>query len=199
MRCFLSHNKADKPLARKIGAHLTLSGQDVWFDEWEIQAGDSIPGKLNEGLGGFNAFILVWSANANRSNWVRKELNTAIMRSIEDGSAKIIPCMVDGTPVPPLIADHKRIDFSDEMIGLSELLEGLLGKRTRKEKLLALQSAMEDLDVNWNYDPMAGTYACCPKCGHEELKGWQQADYKNNRNYAGIECPKCSWSEGGET
>ena len=43
MRCFLSHNMANKQVARSVGAHLTLSGIDVWFDEWEILAGDSIP------------------------------------------------------------------------------------------------------------------------------------------------------------
>lgn len=81
MRCFLSHNKADKEVARSIGAHMTLTGLDVWFDEWEIQAGDSIPGRLNEGLSAFDAFILIWSTHANQSNWVRQELHTAIMRS----------------------------------------------------------------------------------------------------------------------
>ncbi len=73
MRCFLSHNKADKLVAESIGGHLALSGIEPWFDEWEIQAGDSIPGKLNEGLAAFDAFILVWSANAERSKWVRQE------------------------------------------------------------------------------------------------------------------------------
>lgn len=68
MLVFLSHNKADKAVARKVGAHLILSNIDVWFDDWEIQAGDSIPGKLNEGLADFDAFVLLWSVNAKRSN-----------------------------------------------------------------------------------------------------------------------------------
>ena len=91
MRCFLSYNKADKEVARSIGAHMALIGIEPWFDEWEIQAGDSIPGKLNEGLVAFDAFVLLWSANANRSNWVRQELHTAVMNSMRDSSAKIIP------------------------------------------------------------------------------------------------------------
>ena len=61
MRCFLSHNKADKEIARSIGAHLALAGIDLWFDEWEIQAGDLIPGKLNEALAAFDAFVLMWT------------------------------------------------------------------------------------------------------------------------------------------
>ena len=65
-------------LVRSVAADLTLSGIDVWFDEWEIQAGDTIPGKLNEALAAFDAFVILWSANANRSNWVRQELQTAL-------------------------------------------------------------------------------------------------------------------------
>ncbi len=61
---FVSYNKADKESARALAAQLTLSGADVWLDEWEIQAGDSIPGRLNEGLGAFNTFVLLWSSDA---------------------------------------------------------------------------------------------------------------------------------------
>src|SRR4051794_40868768 len=74
-RVFLSYNTADADTARSIGAHLALAGVDVWFDEWKIKAGDSIPGRLNEGLKSFDAFVLVWSKRAARSRWVRQELN----------------------------------------------------------------------------------------------------------------------------
>jgi hypothetical protein len=198
MRCFLSHNKADKGIARNIGAHLTLVGMDVWFDEWELQAGDSIPGKLNTGLEAFEAFILLWSANANRSNWVRQELRTAIMRSVNDQTAKIIPCMIDETPLPPLISDRKGIDFSDPREGVLELVGNLTGNRARKDRLMAIQEAIAELDVEWNMHPMVGPLICCPRCGHEKLEGYEQTDYKNDRRYAGLYCPKCRWSEGGE-
>jgi hypothetical protein len=198
MRCFLSDNKADKAVARNIGAHLTLVWMDVWFDEWEIQAGDSIPGKLNSGLAAFDAFILVWSANAERSNWVRQELHSAIMRSIKDNAAKIIPCLLDETPLPGLIADRKGIDFSDPKEGILELVGDMTGTRTRKDRLLAIQAAIQELDVEWNIHPMVGPMVCCPRCGNEKLEGYEQTDYKNDRSYAGMYCPQCPWSEGGE-
>jgi TIR domain len=53
---------------------MVLTGIDVWFDEWEIPTGDSIPGKLDEGLEAFDGFVLLWSADADRSNWVCQEL-----------------------------------------------------------------------------------------------------------------------------
>jgi hypothetical protein len=199
MRCFLSHNKADKEVARAIGAHMTLSGIDVWFDEWEIQAGDSIPGKLNEGLEAFDAFVLVWSAPAKRSNWVRQELNSAIMRAMKDGSAKIIPCLMDETPLPHLISDRRGVDFADRREGIAELLRDLTGARTRRQRLLAIQGALEEMEVQWITHPLLPPMVCCPRCGETEtLKAWQRTDERRDDTYAGMRCTSCGWSGGGE-
>jgi hypothetical protein len=198
MRCFLSHNKADKAIARNVGANLTLIGIDVWFDEWELQAGDSIPGRLNSGLEGFDAFILLWSANANRSNWVRQELHSAIMRSVKDNTAKIIPCLLDETPLPLLISDRKGIDFTSARERILELAGDLTGTRARKDRLRAIQAAIEELDVEWNLHPMVGPMICCPRCGNEKLEAYDQTDYEHDRRYAGMYCPMCRWSAGGE-
>lgn len=199
MRCFLSHNKADREVARDIGAHMALSGIDVWFGEWEIQAGDSIPGKLNEGLEAFDAFILLWSADANRSNWVRQELHSAIMRAVKDGSAKIIPCLLDATPLPPLIADRRGVTFSDRREGIEELLGDLTGSRTRRQRLLAIQSALSELDVSWIIHPALPPMVCCPRCGDTDtLVGWEQTDRQRGDIYAGMRCTNCGWSNGGE-
>jgi hypothetical protein len=177
---------------------MTLSGVEVWFDEWEIQAGDSIPGKLNEGLAAFDAFVLIWSDNANSSNWVRQELATAIMRATRDKSAKIIPCLLDQTPLPPLIADRRGIDFSDLHAGIAELVGDLTGSRTKRQRLLAIQSAIEEMDVQWITHPLLPPMVCCPRCGETEtLTGWQQTDRRGDE-YAGMRCTSCGWSNGSE-
>jgi hypothetical protein len=49
---FLSYNHQDKEEARRLGGQLTFAGAQIWFDDWEVQAGDSIPGKVNEALSG---------------------------------------------------------------------------------------------------------------------------------------------------
>jgi predicted RNA-binding Zn-ribbon protein involved in translation (DUF1610 family) len=199
LRCFLSYNKADKEVARSIGAHLTLSNIGVWLDEWEIQAGDSIPGKLNDALAAFDAFILLWSEAANRSDWVRQELHSAIMRAINNHSAKIVPCLLDETPLPALIADRCGIDFSDTHEGISLLIGDITGTRTRKSRLMAIQKALDEMDVEWILHPMSNPMVCCPNCGETEtLKGWQETDHRRGDTYAGMLCTKCGWSIGGE-
>ena len=146
---------ANVTVARSVGAHLSLAGVEVWFDEWKIRAGDSIPGRLNEGLQGFDAFVVLWSAQASRSVWVRQELNTAIVQALNDTTSRtrVIPCRLDATPLPPLIQDRKAVDFSERQRGIDTLLSELIGERSRRARLLALQRVLSDLDVTWHDNP----------------------------------------------
>ena len=200
-RVFLSYNAADVAVARSGGAHLTLAGVEVWFDEWRIKAGDSIPGRLNEGLEGFDAFVVLWSAQASRSAWVRQELNTAITRALTDATSRprVIPCRLDETPLPPLIQDRKAVDFSERQRGIDILLSELIGARSRRARLIALQRVLSDLDVTWHDSPGVNPIVCCPECGEEDdLDGWDEYARTHDGHYAGLHCRKCGWSDGGE-
>ncbi|MCX6374846.1 MAG: toll/interleukin-1 receptor domain-containing protein, partial [Armatimonadetes bacterium] len=42
---FLSHSSKDKAVVRTLVERLRADGLRVWFDEWEIAPGDSIPAK----------------------------------------------------------------------------------------------------------------------------------------------------------
>jgi len=148
MRIFLGHNKADKDTARSLGAYLVLVGVDVWFDEWEIHAGDSIPGKLNEGLEVFDVFVLLWSTNPARSNWVRRELESALHRVIGSSCGRVVPCLLDNTPLPALLRDISGVDFKEPKQAIAKLVDDLLGFRTRKERLLAIQEVLQDWTFN---------------------------------------------------
>jgi len=47
---FLSHSSKDKTIVRDVAERLRKDGVKVWFDEWEIKPGDSIPSKIDERL-----------------------------------------------------------------------------------------------------------------------------------------------------
>jgi hypothetical protein len=44
---FLSHSAKDKAVARPLAGRLREAGLRVWYDEWEIKPGDSIPAKID--------------------------------------------------------------------------------------------------------------------------------------------------------
>jgi TIR domain len=117
VQAFLSYNSNDKSSARRLGGQLKFVGADVWFDDWNIRAGDSIPGKVNEALEALDTVILVWSAHSDRSSWVRAELETAIMRSIDDGGFRVIPVRLDEAPLPSLLLPLKWVQLSEDDVG----------------------------------------------------------------------------------
>lgn len=77
---FLSHSSKDKAVVRLIAERLRTDGLRVWFDEWEIKAGDSIPAKTEEGLEHSRVLVLCLSDNAFGSDWGRLEGETLRFR-----------------------------------------------------------------------------------------------------------------------
>lgn len=98
---FISYNSADRAAAREIGLFLTAGSINMWFDEWNVSAGDSIVQEINNGLASCTHFLIIWSTNSAKSNWVRQELAGALHAAISTRLPQIIPVTLDGTPLPP--------------------------------------------------------------------------------------------------
>lgn len=119
-RIFISHAWEDKALVRRLEAGLKAAGADVWVDHAGIRGGDNLPERINDALEWCNTLLLVWSKQAKASHWVKLEWTNAIsLRKL------IIPCPIDGTLAPPIMANTAYIDFSDEKKGVRELLQAL--------------------------------------------------------------------------
>lgn len=130
LQVFLSHASADKPLARRIKERLSAFHIDVWLDEAEIRVGESIPGKVDEGMSASVALCLLVSKHSFESKWVTREFNAFIHRMMND-NVVILPCRVDGSPMPTLIRDIKYADFSrDFEEGIAEICNAI---RIREE------------------------------------------------------------------
>jgi hypothetical protein len=105
---------------RRLEAQLKSAGAEVWVDHAGIRGGDNLPERINDALEWCNTLLLVWSKQAKASHWVKLEWTNAIsLRKL------IIPCPIDGTPAPPIMANTAYVDFSDEKKGLRELLQAL--------------------------------------------------------------------------
>ena len=198
MHIFLSHNAADKDLARRLGAQMRLSGADVWFDEWEIRAGDSIPGKVNDALETVDTVVLLWSADADRSKWVRAEFETALARGMEEGSLRVIPVLLDDTPLPALVRRIRWVDLRDD--DESRAVNEIMGFSTDQDRLLAIQQHLDEAGLQVAFFEGYGPVVCCPRCGAgvEHLRGWSAVDERRDDMYAGVECTKCGFNDGGE-
>ena len=73
---FLSHISKDKAVVRPLAERLRKDGLKVWFDEWVLKPGDSIPAKIEQGLEHSRVLVLCMSANAFGSDWAQLEAGT---------------------------------------------------------------------------------------------------------------------------
>lgn len=112
MKAFLSHTSSDKDLVGLV--HQKLENKNAWYDAADIENGESIPEKINEGLRYATHYILFWSQKASESNWVRAELNAAFVRMMAN-KCKFMLFVLDNTPLPELLQPYKydNIDKND--------------------------------------------------------------------------------------
>ncbi len=190
---FLSHNIRDKDIAREVALFITAEGIPLWFDEWEISAGDSIIGKVEDGLASTTTFILLWSRNAHSSNWVTSELRSALTNALALGTPRIIPIVVDDTPLPLLVRDIRYVlwDGGSEAFRI-DLVRALLGRRPSDSLTKLVVRKYREL-IGPKGSPHL--YQACPECGSQLIQPWQA---RTNRDdlVAGIKCLECGAKPG---
>lgn len=109
---FLSHNSNDKPIVRQIAETLVnvYGREQVFYDEWSIQPGDSIIDKMNNGISECQYFFFFISENSLNSKMVELEWQSALMKYCKQG-IKFIPVRIDKSILPAIISQHLYIDL----------------------------------------------------------------------------------------
>jgi hypothetical protein len=128
-RVFISYRKGRESVAEAIAHRLGREGFDPWFDPWDINAGDSLPGKIEEGLDSSVAFVALVTGDYQEGRWATEELESAIHRRIEEGYP-IIPVLLEDCEKPQLIRHLVHVDLRDrnpQMFEskMAELIDGI--------------------------------------------------------------------------
>ena len=130
----ISHSGMDSAAASQVAVHLASEHIAVWFDAWEIDIGDPIPGRIEEGLSKSTHVVLLWSESASTSPWVTAERRSALAAALASGQPRILVVRLDDEPLPPLLNDRKYLRWHG---GTPEdhraIAEAVLGRRTRGE------------------------------------------------------------------
>ena len=128
---FISYSRADKERVAQLASAIEAEGYDVWWDEElppHMSYGDVITDKIENA----KAAVVVWSADASKSEWVRAEADAARnhKKLIQTALADIIP------PLP-----FNQIQCADLSDWQGE--EDHPGWRKVKQSLVALCGARE--------------------------------------------------------
>jgi len=131
LEVFISYRAGHEKFAEALANRLGREGIVPWFDKWEILAGDSIPGKIEEGLRDSLAFIPIITADYQEGRWATDELHNAIAKRIEQ-DYRIIPVLLEECERPELIRHLRYVDFSSQdpetfESKFAELIDGIYG------------------------------------------------------------------------
>jgi hypothetical protein len=103
---FVSYSTADRRFVEPIVQVLRTATTDVFLDRDSIAPGDKWKDVLTERLETADTLVLFWSHNAEKSKWVTKEWHTAA-----GAGKRILPVLIDDTPLPEALGDFQWIDF----------------------------------------------------------------------------------------
>ncbi len=108
---FLSHSSSDKSVVRVVAERLRKDGLSVWFDEWVLKPGDSIPAKIEEGLEHSRVLVLCMSDHAFGSDWAQLESGTFRFRDPLNHERRFIPLRLDDAPIKGSLAQFLYINW----------------------------------------------------------------------------------------
>lgn len=125
-RVFISHSSEDKPFVDRLASDLERMNIGVWYDKWELRVGDSIIDKIQEGIESQDFLIIVLSPASVASNWVKRELNAALMRELGERRVVVLPVRLVDCTIPVFLQEKKYADFVENYEhGFEELLIAL--------------------------------------------------------------------------
>jgi CheY-like chemotaxis protein len=125
LRVFISHSAHDKDLANRLANDLRTSGVDVWYDSDEINVGDSILEKIEQGAKS-DFMVIILSPDALASWMVKQELVMFLNEERRRGHSLILPALYKECDIPPLLEGRRYADFRENYEkGLNELKKSL--------------------------------------------------------------------------
>jgi hypothetical protein len=116
--CFISYSAKDAIIACLTALELEHRGIKVWIDFEKIAVGENLALRISEAIDISDIVIVVWSKNAQSSIWVQREWAAAVVNQ-----KKIVPLIIDDTPLPSLLKIYRYIDFRNGESGFTELLK----------------------------------------------------------------------------
>lgn len=111
MPVFISYSHSDEEFVNKLAAHLVKQNTHVWVDTWNLNVGDSILSKVQEAIEESSALLVVLSKASIESEWCKKELNSGLMRELEEKKVIVLPVLLEDCKIPLFLREKMYADF----------------------------------------------------------------------------------------
>lgn len=133
MKVFISHAYKDEPFVEKVAIGLEKAGLDVWDATREILYEETLTEKVAQALKESEAMVVLLTADALRSSWVRREIEYALGE--QNYRKRLIPVLVgDPEELPkediPWILRHLHMidmdEYDEEEEGIKQIAQAIL-------------------------------------------------------------------------
>lgn len=123
-KIFLSHAHEDKDLVGQVAEELrSVFGQDkIFYDSWSMKPGESLIGKMSDGLQSCSHFFLFMSEISLKKPMVRLEWHNGLIGALKDNSA-FIPVRIDNISPPAILTTTLYLDMYNR--GLPQTIEDM--------------------------------------------------------------------------
>lgn len=173
---FISYSSRDFAKAAEIAQTLTGYGLRVWFDRSAIQPGDRLREAISHGIRDSAMLLLLFSPHSQSSGWVLNELDSAMLREVEERKTVVLPVLIGNTQADQLPEDLKgkryvdlRYKFRDKLARELDSIVAVISiatfgtlKPLDGELLLGPESVRFFLDYEYS-----GTYLSAKKIPYE--------------------------------
>ena len=149
MAIFISYSRTDVAFVDWLAKRLVARRHHIWMDRWELSIGDSLISKIQGALTDSDAMLIVLSKNSVGSEWCKKELNSGLMRELEEKRVLILPCVIDDCNIPLFLREKLYADFRKDRDEAFEHVDDALLRITNRQ-----QGRLEspNFRTDWSYD-----------------------------------------------
>jgi hypothetical protein len=194
VRVFISHNAKDKETARLLAGLFADRGISFWFDEYEIEPGESITGGIGKGIEECDVFLLMWSAAAKASKWVDTEMRAAIRKRVDQTSFRLIPLMLDDTALPALVADYRGfvLQRADD---LGNIVREICPEEAEIDVIVRHQQRFLELVAKQYPEGDEVRDLICPVCASRNLSALVKHEPMVDERLYVVRCADCGWQQ----
>ena len=97
--CFISYSSKDQNFAERLHADLQNKGVRCWYAPEDLKIGDKIRVGIDESIRVHDKLLLILSKNSIESEWVEKEVETAMERERQQKRTILFPIRLDDMPL----------------------------------------------------------------------------------------------------
>lgn len=174
MGLFISYSTKDSDFVDKLSKELLLKRIHVWLDKWEMKPGDSLLDKIQDGITESSFLLVVLSNNSIKSEWCKKELNSGLMRELNEKKVVVIPVLIEDCEIPLFLQEKVYADFRKNFDnGFKELIRPLSKLFSEHMGRNENNDIVTDYSINWGFNSDENFYT------HIDLVNWYKKANKS--------------------